>query len=150
MNRIDGESNSGEWGEDQERFHRRPNGDWPNSAIKKIAQARFGVTAAYLAAAKEIEIKMAQGAKPGEGGQLPGHKVSAMIARLRKSTPGVPLISPPPHHDIYSIEDLAQLIYDLKKMNPRTKACATLVVEPGCAVAAAGVAKPHADTILIS
>src|SRR5215469_12627919 len=116
MNRIGGKSNSGEGGEDPERVHRRPNGDWPNSAIKQVAQGRFGVTAAYLAASKEIEIKMAQGAKPGEGGQLPGHKVSALIARLRKSTPGVTLISPPPHHDIYSIEDLAQLIYDLKQV----------------------------------
>src|SRR6202040_3551404 len=150
MNRIGGKSNSGEGGEDPERFHRRPNGDWPNSAIKQIAQARFGVTAAYLAAAKEIEIKMAQGAKPGEGGQLPGHKVSAMIARLRKSTPGVALISPPPHHDIYSIEDLAQLIYDLKQVNPRAKICVKLVAEAGVGTIAAGVAKAHADIILIS
>ncbi len=150
MNRIGGKSNSGEGGEDPERFHRRPNGDWPNSAIKQIAQARFGVTAAYLAAAKEIEIKMAQGAKPGEGGQLPGHKVSALIARLRKSTPGVTLISPPPHHDIYSIEDLAQLIYDLKQVNPRAKVCVKLVAEAGVGTVAAGVAKAHADTILIS
>src|SRR4029077_3025331 len=150
MNRIGGKSNSGEGGEDPERFHRRPNGDWPNSAIKQIAQARFGVTAAYLAAAKEIEIKMAQGSKPGEGGQIPGHKVSAMIAKLRRSTPGVTLISPPPHHDIYSIEDLAQLIYDLKQVNPRAKVCVKLVAEAGVGTIAAGVAKAHADIILIS
>jgi glutamate synthase domain-containing protein 2 len=150
MNQIGGKSNSGEGGEDPDRFHRRPNGDWPNSAIKQIAQARFGVTAAYLSAAKEIEIKMAQGAKPGEGGQLPGHKVSRLIARLRKSTPGVPLISPPPHHDIYSIEDLAQLIYDLKQVNPRARVCVKLVAEAGVGTVAAGVAKAHADTILIS
>jgi glutamate synthase domain-containing protein 2/glutamate synthase domain-containing protein 1/glutamate synthase domain-containing protein 3 len=150
MNRIGGKSNSGEGGEDPERVHRRKNGDWPNSAIKQIAAGRFGVTATYLAAAKEIEIKMAQGAKPGEGGQLPAHKVSEMIARLRKSTPGVALISPPPHHDIYSIEDLAQLIYDLKQVNPRAKVCVKLVAEAGVGTIAAGVAKAHADIILIS
>jgi glutamate synthase (NADPH/NADH) large chain/glutamate synthase (ferredoxin) len=150
MNQIGGKSNSGEGGEDPERFHRRPNGDWPNSAIKQVAQGRFGVTAAYLAASKEIEIKMAQGAKPGEGGQLPGHKVSALIARLRKSTPGVTLISPPPHHDIYSIEDLAQLIFDLKQVNPRAKVCVKLVAEAGVGTVAAGVAKAHADIVLIS
>jgi glutamate synthase (NADPH/NADH) large chain/glutamate synthase (ferredoxin) len=150
MNRIGGKSNSGEGGEDPERVHRRPNGDWPNSAIKQVAAGRFGVTATYLAAAKEIEIKMAQGAKPGEGGQLPGHKVSELIARLRKSTPGVALISPPPHHDIYSIEDLAQLIYDLKQVNPRAKVCVKLVAEAGVGTVAAGVAKAHADIILIS
>ncbi|MBV9674292.1 MAG: glutamate synthase large subunit, partial [Verrucomicrobia bacterium] len=150
MNQIGGKSNSGEGGEDPIRFHRRKNGDWPNSAIKQVAQGRFGVTAAYLATAKEIEIKMAQGAKPGEGGQLPGHKVSEMIARLRKSTPGVTLISPPPHHDIYSIEDLAQLIYDLKQVNPRAKVCVKLVAEAGIGTIAAGVAKAHADIILIS
>jgi glutamate synthase domain-containing protein 2/glutamate synthase domain-containing protein 1/glutamate synthase domain-containing protein 3 len=150
MNRIGGKSNSGEGGEDPERVHRRPNGDWPNSAIKQVAAGRFGVTATYLAAAKEIEIKMAQGAKPGEGGQLPGHKVSELIARLRKSTPGVALISPPPHHDIYSIEDLAQLIYDLKQVNPRAKVCVKLVAEAGVGTIAAGVAKAHADIILIS
>ena len=121
MNRIGGKSNSGEGGEDPNRFKVRPNGDNANSAIKQIASGRFGVTAAYLASAKEIEIKMAQGAKPGEGGQLPGHKVSAIIARLRHTVPGVMLISPPPHHDIYSIEDLAQLIHDLKEVNPRAK-----------------------------
>jgi glutamate synthase domain-containing protein 2/glutamate synthase domain-containing protein 1/glutamate synthase domain-containing protein 3 len=150
MNQIGGKSNSGEGGEDPERFHRRKNGDWPNSAIKQIAQGRFGVTAAYLAASKEIEIKMAQGAKPGEGGQLPGHKVTELIARLRKSTPGVTLISPPPHHDIYSIEDLAQLIYDLKQVNPRAKVCVKLVAEAGIGTVAAGVAKAHADIVLIS
>ncbi|HTD13601.1 MAG TPA: glutamate synthase-related protein, partial [Chthoniobacterales bacterium] len=150
MNRIGGKSNSGEGGEDPERVHRRPNGDWPNSAIKQVAAGRFGVTASYLSAAKEIEIKMAQGAKPGEGGQLPGHKVSELIARLRKSTPGVALISPPPHHDIYSIEDLAQLIYDLKQVNPRAKVCVKLVAEAGVGTIAAGVAKAHADIILIS
>jgi glutamate synthase domain-containing protein 2/glutamate synthase domain-containing protein 1/glutamate synthase domain-containing protein 3 len=150
MNQIGGKSNSGEGGEDPQRFHRRKNGDWPNSAIKQIAAGRFGVTAAYLASAKEIEIKMAQGAKPGEGGQLPGHKVTELIARLRKSTPGVALISPPPHHDIYSIEDLAQLIYDLKQVNPRAKICVKLVAEAGVGTIAAGVAKAHADIILIS
>src|SRR5215469_7103181 len=150
MNRIGGKSNSGEGGEDPERVHRRPNGDWPNSAIKQVAAGRFGVTASYLSAAKEIEIKMAQGAKPGEGGQLPGHKVSALIARLRKSTPGITLISPPPHHDIYSIEDLAQLIFDLKQVNPRAKVCVKLVAEAGVGTVAAGVAKAHADIVLIS
>ncbi|PWU10663.1 MAG: glutamate synthase large subunit, partial [Verrucomicrobia bacterium] len=131
MNRIGGKSNSGEGGEDPARFHRRSDGDWANSAIKQIASGRFGVTAAYLASAKEIEIKMAQGAKPGEGGQLPGHKVSAYIAQLRHAVPGVTLISPPPHHDIYSIEDLAQLIYDLKQVNPRARVCVKLVAETG-------------------
>ena len=150
MNRIGGKSNSGEGGEDPERFHRKPNGDLANSAIKQIASGRFGVHATYLASAKEIEIKMAQGAKPGEGGQLPGHKVSAYIARLRKATPGVALISPPPHHDIYSIEDLAQLIFDLKQVNPRARVCVKLVAEAGVGTIAAGVAKAHADIILIS
>ena len=150
MNRIGGKSNSGEGGEDPARFHRRPNGDLPNSAIKQIASGRFGVNATYLASAKEIEIKMAQGAKPGEGGQLPGHKVSIYIARLRKATPGVSLISPPPHHDIYSIEDLAQLIFDLKQVNPRARVCVKLVAEAGVGTIAAGVAKAHADIILVS
>ena len=150
MNRIGGKSNSGEGGEDPTRFHRRPNGDLANSAIKQIASARFGVSATYLASAKEIEIKMAQGAKPGEGGQLPGHKVSPYIAKLRSATPGVPLISPPPHHDIYSIEDLAQLIHDLKQVNPRARICVKLVAEAGVGTVAAGVAKAHADIILIS
>ena len=150
MNRIGGKSNSGEGGEDPERFKRRENGDLANSAIKQVASGRFGVTAAYLASAKEIEIKMAQGAKPGEGGQLPGHKVTALIARLRHTVPGVMLISPPPHHDIYSIEDLAQLIHDLKEVNPRAKVCVKLVAESGVGTVAAGVAKAHADIVLIS
>lgn len=150
MNRIGGKSNSGEGGEDPVRFKRREDGDWANSAIKQIASGRFGVSAAYLASAKEIEIKMAQGAKPGEGGQLPGHKVSAYIAALRHSVPGVTLISPPPHHDIYSIEDLAQLIYDLKQVNPRARVCVKLVSEAGVGTIAAGVAKAHADIILVS
>ncbi len=150
MNRIGGKSNSGEGGEDPVRFKRREDGDWANSAIKQIASGRFGVTAAYLASAKEIEIKMAQGAKPGEGGQLPGHKVNAYIAKLRHSVPGVTLISPPPHHDIYSIEDLAQLIYDLKQVNPRARVCVKLVAEAGVGTIAAGVAKAHADIILVS
>ena len=150
MNRIGGKSNTGEGGEDPARFRVRPNGDSANSAIKQIASARFGVTAEYLVSAREIEIKMAQGSKPGEGGQLPGHKVSELIARLRRATPGVQLISPPPHHDIYSIEDLAQLIYDLKQVNPRAKICVKLVSEAGVGTIAAGVAKAHADVILIS
>ncbi len=150
MNRIGGKSNTGEGGEDPERFRTRANGDSANSAIKQVASARFGVTAEYLVSAKEIEIKMAQGSKPGEGGQLPGHKVSSIIAKLRRATPGVQLISPPPHHDIYSIEDLAQLIYDLKQVNPRAKICVKLVSEAGVGTIAAGVAKAHADTILIS
>jgi len=150
MNRIGGKSNSGEGGEDPERFSRRENGDWANSAIKQIASGRFGVNAAYLANALEIEIKMAQGAKPGEGGQLPGHKVSAYIARLRHAVAGVTLISPPPHHDIYSIEDLAQLIYDLKQVNARARVCVKLVSEAGVGTIAAGVTKAHADIILVS
>lgn len=150
MNRIGGKSNSGEGGEDPVRYKRHENGDWANSAIKQIATGRFGVTAAYLASAKEIEIKMAQGAKPGEGGQLPGQKVNHYIATLRHSVPGVTLISPPPHHDIYSIEDLAQLIYDLKQVNPRARVCVKLVAETGIGTVAAGVAKAHADIILIS
>ena len=150
MNRIGGKSNSGEGGEDPERFKTMPNGDSANSAIKQIASGRFGVTAAYLASAKEIEIKMAQGAKPGEGGQLPGHKVSPYIARLRHTVPGVMLISPPPHHDIYSIEDLAQLIHDLKEVNPRARVTVKLVAEAGVGTVAAGVVKAHADIVLIS
>ncbi|HEY5893478.1 MAG TPA: glutamate synthase large subunit [Chthoniobacterales bacterium] len=150
MNQIGGKSNSGEGGEDSERFTRRENGDLANSAIKQIAAGRFGVDAAYLASAKEIEIKMAQGAKPGEGGQLPGQKVTVTIAKLRKTVPGVMLISPPPHHDIYSIEDLAQLIYDLKMVNPRARICVKLVAEAGVGTIAAGVAKAHADIILVS
>ncbi len=150
MNRIGGKSNTGEGGEDPRRFHLRPNGDSANSAIKQVASARFGVTAEYLANAKELEIKMAQGSKPGEGGQIPGKKVSALIARLRRAVPGISLISPPPHHDIYSIEDLAQLIYDLKQVNPRAKVCVKLVSEAGVGTIAAGVAKAYADIILIS
>jgi glutamate synthase (NADPH/NADH) large chain/glutamate synthase (ferredoxin) len=150
MNRIGGKSNSGEGGEDRARFATMENGDSKNSRIKQVASARFGVTAEYLASATELEIKIAQGAKPGEGGQLPGHKVSPLIATLRRSTPGVTLISPPPHHDIYSIEDLAQLIYDLKQVNPRAKICVKLVAEAGVGTIAAGVAKAHADVVLIA
>jgi glutamate synthase (NADPH) large chain len=150
MNSIGGKSNSGEGGEDPARNTVRPNGDHPSSAIKQVASGRFGVTPEYLASAQELEIKMAQGSKPGEGGQLPGHKVSPMIAKLRHSVPGVPLISPPPHHDIYSIEDLAQLIYDLKQVNPRAKVCVKLVSCSGVGTVAAGVAKAYADVILIS
>ena len=150
MNRIGGKSNSGEGGEDEERFNIRANGDNANSAIKQVASGRFGVTAAYLSSAKEIEIKMAQGAKPGEGGQLPGAKVTPLIARLRYSVPGVTLISPPPHHDIYSIEDLAQLIFDLKEVNPRAKVCVKLVSSSGVGTVAAGVAKAYADVVLVS
>ncbi len=150
MNKIGGKSNSGEGGEDPERYTVRENGDNASSAIKQVASGRFGVTPEYLASASEIEIKIAQGAKPGEGGQLPGHKVSPLIAKLRYSVPGVPLISPPPHHDIYSIEDLAQLIYDLKQVNPRAKVCVKLVAESGVGTIAAGVAKAYADVILIS
>jgi glutamate synthase domain-containing protein 2/glutamate synthase domain-containing protein 1/glutamate synthase domain-containing protein 3 len=150
MNRLGGRSNSGEGGEDPRRFQRDPNGDWRNSQIKQIASARFGVTPEYLASAKELQIKMAQGAKPGEGGQLPGFKVSAEIAFIRHSVPGVTLISPPPHHDIYSIEDLAQLIYDLKQVNPRARVSVKLVAQAGVGTVAAGVAKAYADTIVIS
>jgi glutamate synthase (NADPH/NADH) large chain/glutamate synthase (ferredoxin) len=150
MNRIGGKSNSGEGGEDRARFTPMENGDSKNSRIKQVASGRFGVTAEYLASATEIEIKMAQGSKPGEGGQIPGHKVSPLIAKLRRSTPGVTLISPPPHHDIYSIEDLAQLIYDLKQVNPRAKVCVKLVAEAGVGTIAAGVAKAYADIVLIS
>ncbi|WP_438482013.1 glutamate synthase large subunit [Oleiharenicola lentus] len=150
MNRIGGKSNSGEGGEDPARFIVRPNGDNANSAIKQIASGRFGVTAEYLSSAREIEIKMAQGAKPGEGGQLPGAKVTPLIARLRYSVPGITLISPPPHHDIYSIEDLAQLIFDLKEVNPRAKVCVKLVSSSGVGTVAAGVAKAYADVILVS
>ncbi|MBO6826625.1 MAG: glutamate synthase large subunit [Sneathiella sp.] len=150
MNRIGGKSNSGEGGEDVDRFTPRKNGDNANSAIKQVASGRFGVTAEYLNNCEEIEIKVAQGAKPGEGGQLPGFKVSEMIAKLRNSTPGVTLISPPPHHDIYSIEDLAQLIYDLKQINPEARVCVKLVSEAGIGTVAAGVAKAKADVIMIS
>jgi glutamate synthase (NADPH/NADH) large chain len=150
MNRIGAKSDSGEGGEDAARARPRPNGDNANSAIKQIASGRFGVTAEYLNNCREIEIKMAQGAKPGEGGQLPGFKVSEIIAKLRHSTPGIALISPPPHHDIYSIEDLAQLIYDLKQINPEAAVCVKLVARSGIGTIAAGVAKAKADTILIS
>ena len=150
MNRIGAKSNTGEGGEDEERFQRDPNGDWRRSAVKQVASARFGVTTNYLVNAEELQIKMAQGAKPGEGGQLPGHKVDEIIARLRHSVPGVGLISPPPHHDIYSIEDLAQLIYDLKNVNPRARIAVKLVAEVGVGTVAAGVAKAHADVVLIS
>ncbi|HEX2524734.1 MAG TPA: glutamate synthase large subunit [Geminicoccus sp.] len=150
MNRIGAKADSGEGGEGKERFTPRPNGDNANSPIKQVASGRFGVTAEYLNAAKELEIKVAQGAKPGEGGQLPGFKVTVEIARLRHATPGVTLISPPPHHDIYSIEDLAQLIYDLKQINPDAKVCVKLVSEAGIGTIAAGVAKAKADVILVS
>ncbi|NKE48202.1 glutamate synthase large subunit [Roseomonas frigidaquae] len=150
MNRIGARSDSGEGGEDPARARPRRNGDNANSAIKQIASGRFGVTAEYLNNCKEIEIKVAQGAKPGEGGQLPGFKVTELIAKLRHSTPGVMLISPPPHHDIYSIEDLAQLIYDLKQINPEATVCVKLVARSGIGTIAAGVAKAKADAILVS
>ena len=150
MNRIGAKSDSGEGGEDPIRFKPKPNGDNASSKIKQIASGRFGVTAEYLNNCEEIEIKVAQGAKPGEGGQLPGGKVTELIAKLRHSTEGVTLISPPPHHDIYSIEDLAQLIYDLKQINPKAKVCVKLVAQSGIGTVAAGVAKAKADTILIS
>ncbi|HYZ32923.1 MAG TPA: glutamate synthase large subunit, partial [Crenalkalicoccus sp.] len=150
MNRIGAKSDSGEGGEDPARARPRANGDNASSAIKQIASGRFGVTAEYLNNCREIEIKIAQGAKPGEGGQLPGFKVSGLIARLRHSTPGVMLISPPPHHDIYSIEDLAQLIYDLKQINPDASVCVKLVARSGIGTIAAGVAKAKADVILVS
>ncbi|HVP44733.1 MAG TPA: glutamate synthase large subunit [Terriglobales bacterium] len=150
MNRLGGKSNTGEGGEDEVRFTQLPNGDSRRSAIKQVASARFGVTTNYLVNADELQIKMAQGAKPGEGGQLPGHKVDQEIARVRHSIPGVGLISPPPHHDIYSIEDLAQLIYDLKNVNPAARISVKLVAEVGVGTVAAGVAKAHADVVLIS
>ncbi|MEK6204307.1 MAG: glutamate synthase-related protein, partial [Amylibacter sp.] len=150
MNRIGAKSDSGEGGEDPAHFVPEPNGDNPSAKIKQVASGRFGVTAEYLNQCEELEIKVAQGAKPGEGGQLPGMKVTELIARLRHSTPGVTLISPPPHHDIYSIEDLAQLIYDLKQINPRAKVTVKLVASSGVGTIAAGVAKAHADVILIS
>ncbi|WP_430396803.1 glutamate synthase large subunit [Ferrovibrio sp.] len=150
MNRIGAKSDSGEGGEAPENFKPRPNGDNANSAIKQIASGRFGVTAEYLTNCRELEIKVAQGAKPGEGGQLPGFKVTELIAKLRHATPGVMLISPPPHHDIYSIEDLAQLIYDLKQINPEAQVCVKLVSEAGIGTIAAGVAKAKADVLMIS
>jgi glutamate synthase (NADPH/NADH) large chain len=150
MNRIGAKSDSGEGGEDPAHFFPEANGDNPSAKIKQVASGRFGVTAEYLNQCEELEIKVAQGAKPGEGGQLPGMKVTELIARLRHSTPGVMLISPPPHHDIYSIEDLAQLIYDLKQINPRCKVTVKLVASSGVGTIAAGVAKAKADIILIS
>ncbi|MFG1320531.1 glutamate synthase large subunit [Xanthobacter autotrophicus] len=150
MNRIGGKSNTGEGGEEPERFKPLPNGDSMRSAIKQVASGRFGVTAEYLVNSDVMQIKVAQGAKPGEGGQLPGHKVDAVIAKVRHSTPGVGLISPPPHHDIYSIEDLAQLIYDLKNVNPDADVSVKLVSEVGVGTVAAGVAKARADHITIS
>ena len=150
MNRIGGKSNSGEGGEDPLRYKRRPNGDSVNSKIKQVASGRFGVTPEYLMSAEEFEIKIAQGSKPGEGGQLPGHKVSVEIATIRHSIPGITLISPPPHHDIYSIEDLAQLIYDLKMINPKAKVCVKLVSAAGVGTVAAGCVKAHADVVQVS
>ncbi|HUL02319.1 MAG TPA: glutamate synthase large subunit [Gemmatimonadales bacterium] len=150
MNRLGGKSNTGEGGEDAERYVPLPNGDSRRSAIKQVASGRFGVTSEYLVNADELQIKMAQGAKPGEGGQLPGHKVYPWIAKTRHSTPGVGLISPPPHHDIYSIEDLAQLIFDLKNSNPTARIAVKLVSEGGVGTVAAGVAKAHADVVLIA
>lgn len=150
LNRIGGRSNTGEGGEDPSRYVRDPNGDLRRSAIKQVASGRFGVTSEYLVNADDLQIKMAQGAKPGEGGQLPGHKVYPWIAKVRHSTPGVGLISPPPHHDIYSIEDLAQLIHDLKNSNPLARIQVKLVAEVGVGTIAAGVAKAHSDVVLIS
>src|SRR6202158_1392325 len=150
MNRLGGRSNSGEGGENVKRFDRDENGDWRRSGIKQVASARFGVTSHYLTNCTDIQIKVAQGAKPGEGGQLAGFKVYPWIARTRHSTPGVSLISPPPHHDIYSIEDLAQLIHDLKNANPQARVHVKLVSEAGVGTVAAGVSKAHADVVLIS
>ncbi|MDE3155816.1 MAG: glutamate synthase large subunit [Acidobacteriota bacterium] len=150
MNRIGAKSNSGEGGEDPARYRRDASGDWRRSAVKQVASARFGVTSEYLVNADDLQIKMAQGAKPGEGGQLPGYKVYPWIAKVRHSTPGVSLISPPPHHDIYSIEDLAQLIFDLKNANPAARIHVKLVSSVGVGTVAAGVAKAHADVVLIS
>ena len=150
MNRMGGNSNTGEGGEDMERWTAKETGASEKSAIKQVASGRFGVTIAYLGAAIEIRIQMAQGAKPGEGGEQPGNKVTADIGARRNSTPGVGLISPPPHHDIYSIEDLAQLIYDLKCANPEARVSVKLVSEVGVGVIASGVAKGHSDHITIS
>jgi glutamate synthase (NADPH/NADH) large chain/glutamate synthase (ferredoxin) len=150
MNRMGAKSNSGEGGEDPDTYAALPNGDRADNRIKQVASGRFGVTTQYLVRADELEIKIAQGSKPGEGGQLPGHKVTALIARLRHSVPGVPLISPPPHHDIYSIEDLDQMIHDLKQVNPRARVGVKLVAEAGVGRVAAGVAKAYADYVLIS
>ncbi len=150
MNRLGAKSNTGEGGEDPVRYTPLDTGDSARSAIKQVASGRFGVTTEYLINADALQIKMAQGAKPGEGGQLPGHKVNDWIARVRHSTPGVGLISPPPHHDIYSIEDLAQLIFDLKNVNPKAAISVKLVSEIGVGTVAAGVAKAHADHVTIS
>src|SRR5204862_1495274 len=151
MNRLGGKSNTGEGGEDAERFTwTNEQGDSKNSAIKQVASGRFGVTSHYLVNARELQIKMAQGAKPGEGGELPGRKVFPEIAKTRHTTPGVGLISPPPHHDIYSIEDLAELIHDLKNSNRNARISVKLVAEVGVGTVAAGVAKAHADVVLIS
>src|SRR5260221_3717438 len=150
MNRIGGKSNTGEGGEEADRFKPLPNGDSMRSAIKQVASGRFGVTTEYLSNSDMMQIKMAQGAKPGEGGQLPGHKVDKIIAKVRHSTPGVGLISPPPHHDIYSIEDLAQLIFDLKNVNPQADVSVKLVSEVGVGTVAAGVSKGRADHVTIS
>ena len=150
MNRIGAKSNTGEGGEDEIRYEPLPGGDSMRSAIKQVASARFGVTSLYLTEADELQIKMAQGAKPGEGGQLPGHKVDEWIGKTRHSTPGVGLISPPPHHDIYSIEDLAQLIFDLKNANRSARINVKLVSKAGVGTIAAGVAKAKADVVLIS
>jgi len=150
MNRIGGRSNTGEGGEETDRFKPLPNGDSMRSAIKQVASGRFGVTTEYLVNSDMMQIKMAQGAKPGEGGQLPGHKVDETIAKVRHSTPGVGLISPPPHHDIYSIEDLAQLIFDLKNVNPDGLVSVKLVSEVGVGTVAAGVAKARADHVTIA
>lgn len=150
MNRLGGRSNTGEGGEDPVRYIPDPNGDSRRSAIKQVASGRFGVSSYYLTNADELQIKVSQGAKPGEGGQLPGHKVSEYIAKIRNSTPGVGLISPPPHHDIYSIEDLQQLIFDLHNSNPDARVSVKLVAETGVGTVAAGVAKAHADGVLIA
>src|SRR6059058_3879887 len=150
MNRIGGRSNTGEGGEDPARYRRDPNGDWRRSAVKQVASGRFGVTSEYLVNATDLQIKMAQGAKPGEGGQLPGTKVYPWIAKVRFATPGVQLISPPPHHDIYSIEDIKQLIHDLKNANPEARVHVKLVAEIGVGTVAAGVAKAYSDVVLIS
>jgi glutamate synthase domain-containing protein 2/glutamate synthase domain-containing protein 3 len=150
MNRMGAKSNTGEGGEDETRFRPDPNGDSRRSAVKQVASGRFGVTTNYLVNADDLQIKMAQGAKPGEGGQLPGHKIDEIIAKVRHSIPGVGLVSPPPHHDIYSIEDLAQLIYDLKNVNPDARISVKLVSEVGVGTVAAGVSKAHADVVLIS
>ena len=150
MNRIGGKSNTGEGGEESDRYKPLPNGDSMRSAIKQVASGRFGVTAEYLVNSDMMQIKIAQGAKPGEGGQLPGHKVDATIAKVRHSTPGVGLISPPPHHDIYSIEDLAQLIFDLKNVNPDARVSVKLVSEVGVGTVAAGVSKARADHVTIA